>query len=100
MAARRVACGYQAFFRRRRHQARRPPPARIRPGSPAPAMGPGTAAKLIVELALPPPAEEMVYFSVTEKIPVLVGRQGAPPHLAKCICPVGRTRRKWACEHS
>jgi hypothetical protein len=33
----------QAVFRRRRHQARRPPPAKIRPGSPAPAMGPGTA---------------------------------------------------------
>src|SRR5262249_57358204 len=34
----------QAIFRRRRHQPRRPPPAKIRPGSPAPAMGPGTAA--------------------------------------------------------
>jgi hypothetical protein len=32
----------QAIFCRRRHQARRPPPARIRPGSPAPAIGPGT----------------------------------------------------------
>ena len=32
----------QAVFRRR-HQARRPPPAKIRLGSPAPAMGPGTA---------------------------------------------------------
>src|SRR5262249_46934359 len=34
----------QAIFRRRRHQPRRPPPAKISPGSPAPAMGPGTAA--------------------------------------------------------
>jgi hypothetical protein len=33
----------QAIFFRRRHQPRRPPPAKIRPGSPAPAMGPGTA---------------------------------------------------------
>src|SRR5215471_1863476 len=32
----------QATFHRRRHQPRRPPPAKIRPGSPAPAMGPGT----------------------------------------------------------
>jgi len=34
----------QAIFRRRRHQPRRPPPANIRPGSPAPAMGPGTTS--------------------------------------------------------
>jgi hypothetical protein len=34
----------QAIFCRRRHQPRRPPQAKIRPGSPAPAMGPGTAA--------------------------------------------------------
>jgi hypothetical protein len=32
----------QAIFRRRRHQPRRPPLAKIRPGRPAPAMGPGT----------------------------------------------------------
>src|SRR5262249_22429503 len=32
----------QAIFFRRRHQPSRPPPAKIRPGSPAPAMGPGT----------------------------------------------------------
>src|SRR5262249_24277630 len=32
----------QAIFRRRRHQPRRPPLAKIRPGSPAPAMGAGT----------------------------------------------------------
>ena len=31
-----------AIFCRRRHQPRRPPLARINPGSPAPAMGPGT----------------------------------------------------------
>ena len=38
-------CGLrvQAIFRRRRHQPRRPPLAKIRPGRPAPAMGPGTA---------------------------------------------------------
>jgi hypothetical protein len=38
-----IAREAQAIFFRRRHQARRPPPAKIRPGSPAPAMGPGTA---------------------------------------------------------
>ena len=32
----------QATFFRRRHQPRMPPLAKIRPGSPAPAMGPGT----------------------------------------------------------
>jgi hypothetical protein len=32
----------QAIFRRRRHQPRRPTLAKIRPGSPAPVMGPGT----------------------------------------------------------
>src|SRR5215472_17484591 len=32
----------QAVRCRRRHQPRRPPLAKIRPGSPAPAMGPGT----------------------------------------------------------
>jgi hypothetical protein len=32
----------QAIFFRRRHQARRPPLAKIRPGRPAPAMGPDT----------------------------------------------------------
>jgi hypothetical protein len=32
----------QAIFFRRRHQPRRPPLAKIRPGSPAPAMGTGT----------------------------------------------------------
>ena len=32
----------QAVFCRRRHQPRRPPLAKIRPGSPAPTMGAGT----------------------------------------------------------
>jgi hypothetical protein len=40
----RVAPKAQAIFCRRRHQPRRPPPANIRPGSPAPTIGPGTAA--------------------------------------------------------
>ena len=39
----RIALEAQAiFFRRRRHQLRRPPLARIKPGRPAPRMGPGT----------------------------------------------------------
>src|SRR5262249_6007657 len=40
-----AGCAYvQAIFRRRRHQVRRPPLAKIRPGSPAPTIGPGTGA--------------------------------------------------------
>ena len=35
----------QAIFWRRRHQPSKPPLAKVKPGSPAPAMGPGTAAK-------------------------------------------------------
>jgi hypothetical protein len=42
----------QAVLCRRRHQPRRPPPAKIRPGSPAPAMGPGTATPLSEKAAL------------------------------------------------
>jgi hypothetical protein len=38
----------QAVFFRRRHQPRRPPLAKIRPGRPAPTMGPG---RILVELA-------------------------------------------------
>src|SRR5262249_17136191 len=38
----------QAIFRRRRHQPRRPPLAKIRPGRPAPATGPGTACGVMV----------------------------------------------------
>jgi len=36
----------QATFFRRRHQPSRPPLAKIRPGRPAPAMGPGTPRRL------------------------------------------------------
>ena len=38
----------QAICRRRRANARRTPPAKIRPGRPAPAMGPGTPVVEIV----------------------------------------------------
>jgi len=41
----------QAIFCRRRHQPRRPPPAKIRPGSPAPATG---SSSLAVGLLLSP----------------------------------------------
>src|SRR5262245_11471636 len=51
----------QAIFFRRRHQARRPPLAKIRPGRPAPAMGPGTGVAtrlskkmLLGKFGLPP----------------------------------------------
>jgi hypothetical protein len=42
----------QAKRRRRRHQARRPPLAKIRPGRPAPAMGPGTISPVSEKDAL------------------------------------------------
>src|SRR5262245_48931211 len=42
----------QAIFFRRRHHPRSPPPAKIRPGSPAPTMGPGTATPVSEKLAL------------------------------------------------
>jgi hypothetical protein len=38
----------QAIFCRRRHQPRRPPLAKIRPGRPAPAIGPGTGGSVTV----------------------------------------------------
>src|SRR5437899_6133826 len=40
------------IFCRRRHQPRRPPLAKINPGRPAPAIGPGTATPLSEKLAL------------------------------------------------
>src|SRR5215471_3353753 len=47
-----IALDAQAIFRRRRHQPRRPPPAKIRPGRPAPATGPRTLAGVML-----PPSE-------------------------------------------
>jgi hypothetical protein len=45
--------GYALFFRRR-HQPRRPALAKIRPGSPAPATGPGTALGPVEIVAINP----------------------------------------------
>jgi hypothetical protein len=44
-----LAAGFvwQAIFCRRRHQPRRPALAKIRPGSPAPAIGPGTGSDAV-----------------------------------------------------
>src|ERR1700704_5288710 len=49
--------GYAAAsaFRFRRHKPSRPPPAMIRPGRPAPAMGPGTALDSEMKLKSPKP---------------------------------------------
>ena len=41
-----------AIFCRRHHQPRRPPLAKIRPGSPAPAMGPGPDTPKVAQTAL------------------------------------------------
>jgi hypothetical protein len=53
----RIAPEAQATFFRRRHHARRPPHPKIRPGNPAPAIGPGTAAatgaKLVRNMSCP-----------------------------------------------
>src|SRR5262249_1634225 len=40
------ASARRSVFFRRRHQARKPPQAKIRPGSPAPAIGPGKTGGL------------------------------------------------------
>src|SRR5207253_2475351 len=42
-----IALDAQAAFCRRRHQPRSPPLAKMRPGRPAPAMGPGTGAAAV-----------------------------------------------------
>jgi hypothetical protein len=63
-----VALSIQALFCRRRHQARRPPLAKIRPGRPAPTIGPGTGQG---------PSEQ----TVTSK-----------PNAAKVIRPLSPTR--------
>jgi hypothetical protein len=48
----------QASFCRRRHHPRRPPPANIRPGNPAPTMGPGTATGSAVMMRAKSPGIE------------------------------------------
>src|ERR1700730_7037841 len=47
------------LVRRRRHQPRRPPLAKIRPGSPAPAMATGVAAAEVASEWLPPEGQYM-----------------------------------------
>ena len=49
----------QAIFCRRRHQPSRPPPAKIRPGRPAPTMGPGTPTSLTTMLSRLPELAEL-----------------------------------------
>ena len=67
---------HAAAFRFRRHQPSRLPPAKIRPGRPAPAMGPGTATSSTVTVVLAagvltatPPNEpkKFVVMDVTEE---------------------------------
>jgi hypothetical protein len=61
----RRGCLQATSFRRRRAKASRPPQAAIRPGKPAPTMGPGTLT-LMVELVEPAVGAMIVNFSVTE----------------------------------
>ncbi len=84
----------QTVRRRRRAKARRPPPAKIRPGSPAPTMGPGTSA---FEL------NSNVTFGTTVVCPVLndspcSSRERSPPTdvqlTAMKNCPRNPTRSR------
>src|SRR5262245_20846191 len=59
------AAATQAIFCRRRHQPSRPPPARIRPGRPAPAMGPGTGPKYCSQIPGFPVTKAKVSVQVT-----------------------------------
>ena len=64
--ARPLSCPAQAVRRRRRAKARRPPQAKIRPGRPAPTMGPGTAAGRIPRCS-PTPGRGSCAFGAGER---------------------------------
>jgi hypothetical protein len=85
----------QAIFRRRRHQPRRPPLAKIRPGSPAPAIGPGTASnkktslncETVAGAPLPPASDrdkcvEMVKALLCPSVDIATGDAGVADRLA------------------
>jgi hypothetical protein len=60
-------CGLrQAIFCRRRHQPRRPPLAKISPGSPAPTMGAGTARNTRLDAAMIFPVNKIPISTVIE----------------------------------
>src|SRR5262245_33515701 len=65
-AARACTCSAQAVRCRRRHQPRRPPPAKIRPGKPAPAMGAGTARNTRLDAAMIFPVNKIPISTVIE----------------------------------
>src|SRR5215470_9998895 len=74
---------FQATFCRRRHQPRRPPPARIGPGRPAPAMGLGTAESWKTAISMlasksnaVPPSKELHVGKLSETVIV----HGNAPH--------------------
>jgi hypothetical protein len=89
-------CRKAAGDRRRRHQPRRPPLAKMRPGSPAPAMGTGvgkarsetvskarseTGAKLIKNIRLPggaPPSVSKMNGAMPDGVAAAVGANGFP----------------------
>jgi len=64
------------LFFRRRHQARRPPLAKIRPGSPAPTTGPGTAVIVAENVELPEAVKTTVPPAVAKARPGLM--KGGP----------------------
>jgi hypothetical protein len=72
----------QAIFCRRRHQPRRPPLAKIRPGRPAPAMGPGTLAGRAVSKSYSKNTDALAnVFRFVRRLP-------PPPTNAYCVAVV------------
>src|SRR5262245_15338231 len=71
---------------RRRHQPRRPAPAKIRPGSPAPTLGPGTARNTRLDAAMIFPVNKIPISTVIE------GR-GAQEMVALVLRPKHRSDR-------
>ena len=96
----------QAVFSRRRHQPRRPPLAKISPGSPAPTTGPGTAS---IEIRTVTVLANNSFSSCKPKrlrnekrgklAHAALGRRPIGPSLALCSATqFHRIAIKWACD--
>jgi hypothetical protein len=93
----------QAIFCRRRHQPRRPPLPKIRPGSPAPTMGAGTARNTRLDAAMIFPVNKIPISTVIEgrgaqEMVALVLRPKPEESVrfAHCTLITGGNRR-WTC---
>ena len=83
----------QALFCRRRHQPRRPPLAKIRPGRPAPAMGPGTAdAGVIVKTPSPEQSFRASGTAIFDALATKLAEHPPehPPDHPRCACHLFR----------